>query len=85
LIDNSIDFFKSKFVPFAVSEFEEKHNYVELLPELGTEVGIDVEEIKPMFEYCEKFQTVRNFDMILDRPFYETLILALYFSTNAKL
>lgn len=38
-----------------------------------------------MKEYCEKFQTVRNFDLILDRPFYETLILSLYFSANAKL
>ncbi|CAD8133483.1 unnamed protein product [Paramecium octaurelia] len=85
LIDNAIDFFKQQFVPYQVSMIDENHNYTDLLPELGIEVGEDVDSIQTMKEYCEKFQTVRNFDIILDRPFYETLILSLFFSTNAKL
>lgn len=30
-------------------------------------------------------QTVRNFDLILERPFYESLLLSLYFSSNPQL
>lgn len=54
MIDNAIDFFTAKFVRYQVSDINEQHNFEELLPELACEVGADVTEVIPMYEYCRK-------------------------------
>lgn len=56
-----------------------------MMPEEQVEVGADVTRVKNMTEYVDHPPIVRNFDAIVDRSFYETLVFTLYFSTDAQL
>lgn len=47
--------------------------------------GEDHEIIQPMKEYTKNPPTVRSFDHILERPFSEILMIALYFTKNPEL
>lgn len=60
-------------------------DFISLLPENQLAVGEDFETMRRQVDYSEQFALIRNFDTILERPFYEILIMALYFSSDSEL
>lgn len=62
-----------------------EQDFITLLPEDQLEIGQEADKIKVNKEYTTKCQLVRHLDIVMERPFYEVLVMALYFTSNSEL
>jgi hypothetical protein len=73
----------SKMTADELAKANFNEDFLKLFPEDMLSSGEDIAVQKPMKEY--ETAPLRAFDQILERPFSEILLLALYFTQHAEL
>lgn len=92
LIDNTLAYFRDIFVMKTsritadeINKISFDQDFLSLFPEDMLASGEDFEKIVTKIPYVDDAPEVRSFDQMLERPFSEVLLLALYFTRNPEL
>ena len=92
LIDNAVAYFRETFAMKThklsideASKINFDSDFLSLFPEDMLASGEDYEKIVTKKPYTDDAPEVRSFDQMLERPFSEVLLLALYFTRNPEL
>jgi len=91
-IENVVECFKSVFLEKAYNSKREELEKMDLtehiknlLPDSYAEVSTTVDPAASKFKNYTKYEEIRSFDIILERPFLESVLLSFFFTQSAPL
>lgn len=90
-IDNTITYFQQnyfnkirKLSPEEIKKLNFESDFITLMPDDILCSDEDLQKVRQTKDYTNE-PHMQSFDVILDRPFIEVILLSIYFSKNTKL